>query len=451
MQQLKELTARPGGDISLPLHQRIRESRLVRQNLVLLAGGLISGFGGFVYHAIAGQVLGPQKYGEIATLVALYTMGTTINLILILVLARYAASLLAGNKAGALRWIVSHTSFLVAGPALLFVVAAAALSPLVAEFERLRSPIPVIWLALAVAGCWYMAIPRGMLQGIQSFMSLSLNLSLELVIRTASLALLIWAGLEVSGSMVAILMGVIFAYLFGMWSLRDIFGLGVIKVQMRKMLGFALTAAAGTLGVLLLYNMDVVLAGHFLPKNDVGIYGGLNKIGTIVFFGTLSVSQVLFPRVVEAVATGRRHPGLLLLLSAGLITLLGLGAIGIFALAPGLVVGKLFGPQFRAAQDYLIPIGFFGLGLSLNNLLVQFYMAVNDRFFIPVVAGGCALEATLVTLFHASVGQVVTDVVVAMWTLLAALIIRSLFLIPRLRPEMVDSAKNPVALSGDGV
>jgi O-antigen/teichoic acid export membrane protein len=437
--QLKELAAEPTS--ALPLRSRLRrvlDTRLVRQNLVLLIGGLVSGFGGFVYNAVAGQVLGPQRYGEIASLLALYTMGTAINLILILVLARYSANLFTHRKMGALRWIVSRSAFLLAAPALLFVVLMAALSPVIAGFENLRSPVPVIWLGLAIAGCWYMAIPRGVLQGIQSFTGLSLNMSLELIVRTASLALLIWAGFEVGGSMVAILLGVVFASLLGTWSLRGVLGLEPVRVQMRVMLGFGLTAAAGTVGVLLLYNMDVVLAAHYLQKHDVGIYGGLNKIGIIVYFGTLSVSQVLFPRVVEAVATGRRHPGLLLLLSAGLITVLGLCAIGVFALAPGLVVGKLFGAQFSDAQRYILAIGFSGLGLSLNNLLVQFYMAVHDRVFIPIMAAGCVLEATLIILFHAGVGQVVTDVVAAMWILLAGLIIRGIVLLPQLRPEMVD-------------
>ena len=79
------------------------------------------------------------------------------------------------------------------------------------------------------------------------------------------------------------------------------------------MAGFSLTAAAGIIGIQILYNQDVILAEHYLSGHDGGIYGGLNKIGTILFFLTLSVSQVLFPRVVEAVAK-EQHPGRILLL-----------------------------------------------------------------------------------------------------------------------------------------
>jgi O-antigen/teichoic acid export membrane protein len=422
--------------------RRVRDSRLFRQNLILAIGGLLAGIGGFVYHAVAGRVLGPQGYGEVASLVAIYTMGTTFNLILILVLARYASHLRASGQLGGLRSIMSRTSLLIAAPTLLLVLVTTGLSPLVAAFEHLRSPIPVIWLALALGCCWYMAIPRGVLQGSQRFTGLSVNLSMEIVFRTATLGLMLWAGFDTSGSMVAILAGAAFAYLLGTWSLRDVFAIEPVRMRMRAMVGFAVTASAGTLGILLLYNVDVVLAAHFLQKHDAGIYGGLNKIGTILYFGTLSVSQVLFPRVVEAVAS-RRHPSLLLLMSAGLIGGLGLCAILVFALVPQLVVGVLFGPQFKDAQAYILAVAFVGLGLSLSNLLVQFFMAVHDRVFIPILAAGCLLQALLITLFHAGIGQVISDVLIAIWLLLAGLTIRCLLLLPRLRPEMVAEEAPP--------
>src|SRR2546423_875527 len=123
---------------------RLRNSRLVRQNLVLFIGGLVAGMGGFVYHAVAGRVLGPRAYGEVATLVALYTVGTTAYLILILVLARYAANLQAEGRNGAIKHIVLRTNRLLALPAAAFCVLAAGLAVPVAAFLNLGSPWPLI-------------------------------------------------------------------------------------------------------------------------------------------------------------------------------------------------------------------------------------------------------------------------------------------------------------------
>ncbi|MGH7765337.1 MAG: hypothetical protein ACREOM_13070, partial [Candidatus Dormibacteraceae bacterium] len=79
---------------------QLTQNRLVRQNVVLFGGGLIAGIGGFVYHAIAGRVLGLATYGQVAFLIALYAVGTAPALILIVVLARYTANLVARADAG---------------------------------------------------------------------------------------------------------------------------------------------------------------------------------------------------------------------------------------------------------------------------------------------------------------------------------------------------------------
>lgn len=429
---------------------RLRTSRLVRQNAVQFLGGLVAGVGGFIYHAVAGRALGPRGYGEVASVVALFTVGQTASLILILVLARFTAHLRAEGRPGAIRYLVFHSARLLAVPAAAFCLLVALASAPAARFLNLDGRAPLLWIAVAVVAYWYLAIPRGVLQGTQRFPAFSANLGSELIVRTLSLGLLLAVGLAVTGAAVAIGIGALYAIALGLVSLRGFLRVQPERVRMRTLAGFALTATAGTVGVVLLYNQDVVLAKHYLDAHGAGIYGGLNKIGTIVYFLTLSVSQVLFPRVVEAVAT-RSHPGRLLLLSAGLIVLMGLAALLVFGVLPGLVVRVLFGPAFGDAVAYVLPVGVIGLALSLANLLVQFLMAVHDRAFVPILAGGCLLEAALIAGFHGDVGQVVADVLVSVVLLLLALAVRWLLLLPRLRPEMLAGEDtNPAALGAAG-
>jgi O-antigen/teichoic acid export membrane protein len=429
----------------LGLGQRLAplmRNRLVRQNLVLFFGGLVAGIGGFVYHAIAGRILGPDIYGEVATLIAVYSVGTGPALILIVVLARYTAMLNARGDPG-VRSLLVRTVRLIAIPCLVFILLTTLFARPVALFERVGSTIPILILGFSIALIWQVAIPRGILQGLQRFTSLSLNLSLELVVRTTVVYVLLRAGYAVSGAMAAVFVGLVFVFFLGLFSLRDHFrGVGQ-RVQLRVMAGFSLTAAAGIIGVQILYNQDVILAEHYLSHHDGGIYGGLNKIGTILFFLTLSVSQVLFPRVVEAVAKDQ-NPGRILLSSAGILSALGAGALLVFAVAPGLVVGILFGPSFRDAVPLVFPVGLIGLALSLDNLLVQFFMAVHDRAFVPILALGVVAEGTLIFLFHARVGQVVLDVLVSLLGLLVLLSVRCYVLLPRLRAESVAEAEPAV-------
>jgi O-antigen/teichoic acid export membrane protein len=414
---------------------QLRRNRLVRQNLILFAGGLVAGIGGFVYHAIAGRVLGPTTYGQVAFLIAIYAVGTAPALILIVVLARYTATLAARGDAG-VRSLLARTVRLIAIPSLMAVLVTTLFARPVAAFVHLGSTIPVLILGFSIALVWQVAIPRGILQGLQRFPALSLNLSLELLVRTSVVFGLLVAGYAVSGAMAAVLIGLVVCFFLGLYSLRDHFRRSGTRVRLRVMAGFSLTAAAGIIGIQILYNQDVILAEHYLGGHDGGIYGGLNKIGTILYFLTLSVSQVLFPRVVEAVAK-EQHPGRILLSSAGILAGLGSCALLVFAVAPGLVVAILFGPSFRDATPYVLPVGVIGLALSLDNLLVQFFMAVHDRVFVPILAAACVTEAVLIVLFHARVGQVVLDVLVALLALLVLLSVRCYLLLPTLHAESV--------------
>jgi O-antigen/teichoic acid export membrane protein len=424
--------------VRLGLGQRlaqVRRNRLVRQNLVLFVGGLVAGVGGFVYHAIAGRVLGPEVYGQVAFLIAVYAVGTAPALILVVVLARYTATLAAREDAG-VSSLLARTGRLVAIPCLLALLATTLLARPVAAFEHLGSTIPILLLGLSIALIWQVAIPRGILQGLQRFPALSLNLSLELVVRTTFVFVLLKAGYAVSGAVAAVLLGLGFSFFLGLYTLRDHFRRTATRVRLRVMAGFSLTAAAGIIGVQILYNQDVILGEHYLSSHDGGIYGGLNKIGTILYFLTLSVSQVLFPRVVEAVAK-EEHPGRILLYSAGILSALAACALVVFAAVPGLVVGILFGPGFRDATPYVFAVGVIGLALSLDNLLVQFFMAVHDQVFVPILALGVVAEGVLIFLFHAHVGAVVLDVLVALLGLLLLLSIRCYLLLPRLHAGSV--------------
>ena len=413
----------------------LARNRLIQQNLILFVGGLIAGVGGFVYHAIAGRVLGPEVYGQVAFLIAVYAVGTGPALLIIVVLARYTAMLAARGDPG-VRSLFGRTVRLVAIPCLAFILLTTLFAHSIATYAHVGSTIPVLVLGFSIALIWQVAIPRGILQGLQRFTSLSLNLSLELVIRTGVVFVLLKAGYAVSGAMAAVFVGLAFVFLLGLFSLRDHFQRQKARVRLRVMAGFSLTAAVGIIGVLVLYNQDVILAKHFLNDHDAGIYGGLNKIGTILYFLTLSVSQVLFPRVVEAVAKDQ-NPGRLLLSSAGILSALGACALVVFLVVPGLVVGVLFGPSFSDAVPFVFPVGLIGLALALDNLLVQFFMAVHDRVFVPILVLGVVAEAVLIFLFHAGVGQVVLDVLVSLAGLLALLAARCYVLLPTLRAESV--------------
>src|SRR5438034_9975639 len=198
---------------------QLLQNRLIRQNLILFFGGLVAGIGGFVYHAIAGRILGPEVYGEVAFLIAFYAVGTGPALILVVVLARYTAMLNARGDPG-VRSLLARTVRLIATPCLALILVTTLFARHIAQFANLGSTIPILILGFSIALIWQVAIPRGILQGLQRFTSLSLNLSLELVVRTVVVVLLLKAGYAVSGAMAAVFAGIGFVFCRRLFSVR---------------------------------------------------------------------------------------------------------------------------------------------------------------------------------------------------------------------------------------
>ncbi|TMF20205.1 MAG: hypothetical protein E6I36_10895, partial [Chloroflexi bacterium] len=226
-----------GESLSTQFSSALR-SRLLRQNVIVFSGGLVAGIGGFIYHAVAGRILGPVAYGHLASLIAFYAAGSSLAIVLSVVLARHTARLAASGAVGAIRPLVSRVIGLVAIPGIVVVWGAVAVQRPVAAFEHLTSTLPVVLVGLLLAVAWQTAIPRGVLQGLQRFTSLSLNLSIELIARTGLAYGLLIAGYAVSGAIAAVLAGLLFAFGLGLFSLRHYVAVGGGRPRLARMGAF---------------------------------------------------------------------------------------------------------------------------------------------------------------------------------------------------------------------
>src|SRR3989475_9656705 len=119
-------------------HVQLLLNQLVLQNLILFIASLVAGIGGFAYHAIAGRVLGPATYGQVAFLIAVYAVGTGPALILVVVLARYTAMLNARGDPG-VRSLLARTVRLIAIPCLALILVTTLFARHIAQFANLGS------------------------------------------------------------------------------------------------------------------------------------------------------------------------------------------------------------------------------------------------------------------------------------------------------------------------
>jgi O-antigen/teichoic acid export membrane protein len=359
------------------------------------------------------RLLGPADYGALGALLALVLVGTVPGVALQAVVARHTT--LAGEAVGRL-WSRVLAAVVAAGGALGLLAVAA--SPALRAFLHLPSLGPCLWLAAALLPLPLLSAVQGMLQGREWFGALAAVLLAAAAGRLAVGVGLVRAGLGVSGALAATAVGSALAVLVAVPRLRAQGGWGWRRRPPGP--GAALggevgAAAAGVLGLLLLANVDVLLARHFLPAEASGLYAAGAVLTKIAFWAPQFVVTLVFPRLV--VAADRRR---LLGRSAAVVTGVGAPLVVAAALAPQLAARLSFGEAYLGVGPTLPLFAALGTGLALAQLVLFCGMATADRGMAKLLLAAVAAEAVLVGLFlHGSVAEIVGAALAVVAALLA--------------------------------
>jgi O-antigen/teichoic acid export membrane protein len=360
----------------------------------------------YAFNLVMSRLLGPADYGALGALLALVLVGTVPGVALQAVVARHTT--LAGRAVGRL-WSRVLVAVLAVGGALGLLALAA--SPAVAAFLHLPSLGPCLWLAAALLPLPLLSAVQGMLQGREWFGLLAAVLLVAAAGRLAVGLGLVEGGLGVEGALAATAIGSAVAVLVAVPRLRAQGGWerGRGWRWPRKgspaaaVAGEVAAAAAGVLGLLLLANVDVLLARHFLPAEASGLYAAGAVLTKIAFWAPQFVVTLVFPRLVTA-ADRRRLLGR----SAAVVAAVGAPLVVAAALAPRLAARLSFGEAYLDVGPTLPLFAALGTGLALVQLVLFTGMASADRGMYRLLLAAVAAEAVLVAVFlHDSVAQIV--------------------------------------------
>jgi O-antigen/teichoic acid export membrane protein len=391
----------------------------------------------YAFNLVMSRALGPADYGALGALLALVLVGTVPGVALQAVVARHTT--LAGEAVGRL-WSRVLVAVVAVGGALALATVAA--SPALRAFLHLPSLGPCLWLAAALLPLPLLSAVQGMLQGREWFGALAAVLLVAAAGRLAAGVGLVEGGLGVegalagtaAGSAVAVLVAVPRLRARGRRERRDRtpgpragwrrapgsrvgWGRGWRRAPGCRVGwgwwrreapgggfgGEVAAAAAGVLGLLLLANVDVLLARHFLPAEASGLYAAGSVLAKIAYWAPQFVVTLVFPRLV--VAADRRR---LLWRSAAVVAAVGAPLVAGAALAPQLATRLSFGEAYLDVGSTLPLFAALGTGHALVQLILFTGMAGADKGAYRLLLAAVATEATLVALFlHDSVAEIV--------------------------------------------
>jgi O-antigen/teichoic acid export membrane protein len=259
--------------------------------------------------------------------------------------------------------------------------------PSLASFFH-TSPAP-IWLvgALCLVSL-YVPFAEGVLQGMQRFQILAGSILTRYVGKLALGGLLVLVGLGVEGALAALFLSTVAAAMFSfamVASIGDAEGAqagasGGEETTRRADVWPTLVTYAS---VVLLMNVDLTLARHYLSATDSAHYAIAALLGKIAYYLPGFLVVIMVPRVASASASGRSARQYLGFAFLATLAASG-GVVLVYGLFPHQVISVLFGGRYASPATATLVFYYSVAMLMLSLLYLEVHYLLAKRHTRPL-------------------------------------------------------------------
>jgi len=382
-----------------------KKDHLVKDSLILFVASSVVNASNFVFHMYATRNLKPEDYGVLATLLAMIWIFTMPAASLQISVVKKVSSLQANEKFGSIeRLFTSATLWFLIIAMVSFLVLVAA-SKLIGNFFHIEDTMLIVILGGIIVISFALPVVRGVLQGMQKFVGLGVNMAVDSLFRLAFLVAFIAAGFGVRGALATTLCSGTSAYIIGLFTISALFKYKQEEVQIiekSELFGYAVPVFLALLGASFLSYMDLLMVKHFFSREQAGFYAVTSIIGKAFLFFPSAIIIALFPKVAAQVELNK-NPRAMLFKSVGLTAAVSSAGIIFCFIFPEFVLRLLTGgDRYFAIAGIVKLFGLAILPLVLLNVVINYSLASKKYNFIYVLYSGIAVYAGLLWFFHSS-------------------------------------------------
>jgi O-antigen/teichoic acid export membrane protein len=356
-----------------------------------------SNIASYLLTVIAARILAPAVFGEFGSLLAILVIGAVPAMGLQTVVALKVARA-PGQDRGPLVTLGLMTSGTI-------MVAALVASPMLMKLLHLNTPWAVLLLALALSPITLLGLCYGILQGTERFSLMARLIATEAVGRVGGTL----AGLLIVRTPVGAFAGAAIGASAAAFTGWLICGRPMPGRRGAGHVSEVLHAIQALLALVLLVNLDLVLARHSLPAHQAGEYAVGAVVTKIAYWLPYAIAVVVLPKLANEEVRRKVVPkALAIVAAADAIVVLGCVFFG------RTVVSLIGGSAYSASSIPVWPFALVGSLLSLVQILLYSRIASADRRSTLLTWLAVAMEVALVLgWWHGSLTQVVSGAVVA--------------------------------------
>jgi O-antigen/teichoic acid export membrane protein len=362
----------------------------------------------YAFTVLGARLLAPEAYGELAALLGVMFIGVVPATGLQTAAALRLGRSLPDERPLLLARLHSATWM---GAGAVGILGLLAVGPLV-HLLHLSSPTTVLWLVAVLVPHTLVGGYDGLLQGTRRYGRLAVVNSIFGLLKSGGGI----AGLVLGGTPETALMGMAAGCVASAAIGWTVTGRPGLARSVRTHLMAATRASGALLGLVLLVNLDLLLARHHLSPELAGEYAVASIFTKVAFWLPQGVSVVLLPRLAYQRARRRVLP-----LAVALVALVGTLITAAAAVLGDRALSLVGGAEYGSALgDATWVFAMLGTLFALAQLLLYSGIAAADRVAAGAVWCAVALEAIAVEVFAAGAGLSVMTVA---WIALGASIL----------------------------
>ena len=389
-------------------------TRLLKQDRASQAGFLlvttVTGYTfGYLYLVFMGRLLGPEAFGILGALFAIFYIACLVGQALRVAIATRVAEVRAqAGEATAVSTFIKQgikISLLCLVPCIAFIIAAQS----VATFFHLSDRGPIIILAFSLFTALVLDIVLGLQQGLQKFRALGISgyltsQGLKVVLGVG----FVLVGWGLSGAVGALFASTAIATVVGLVLVRKLLA-GRAKGPSQHSSGIG-PILLPTLILAIFLSMptsiDVMLVTHYFGGADAGLYSAMATVGKVVVFLPMAVSFILLPRATEDNTLGR-DTSKILLRSLALVFLLSGSVVLVCLFFPDIIIRLFFGAEYIEAKALLSFYTATMLAFSLNSVLIHYNLAIRKWWLMILADDITLIEVIFIVVMHDTIAEII--------------------------------------------
>lgn len=385
-------------------------SKIIKEGTLLFISTMIGNIASYFFQFFMSRKLSIEDFGVFNSLMSLFIITAVPIGTLLTIIARYTSQFKAKGEYEKIHIMYKSAGSKIALIGIICVMAFIFLSGNIMTFLNLSARVPIIIVGLMLAVNFILTLNLGVLQGLQRFWFLGVNMGLNGVIRLIMGIVFVYLGFKVNGALGATLLAGAVVFMITIIPLRKFLldpakGNIINGSSYKDVFSESMPVMLTYLSFAILTNIDLILVKHFFTPEDAGNYAAVAILGRTVLYLPGAIAIAMFPMVAENHTLNKNSHSLLknaLLFSAAIS---GIG-MALFIVIPEFILTISMGRKYAPVSDLLRLFGIAMFPFSMMNIMINFNLARRRVKFLYTLIFACALQIMLISLFHSTLVEV---------------------------------------------